>query len=201
LKKAGFDPALRRSDPTWPQFLKAQAAGILTCDFFSVETVMLARLYCFAAVDHATRRVHVLGVTANHLLAQQLHLRGRVALVAAAELHVDRLANAQRVHDHHRAQGRSRPRRTLAAASSTVTTARRRVRSSSAARTGAASAGCAPTSRLSATTSDGGQLSGSRMAQQYESNPTADDHHGANPSRRDYASRPDRVAHPVVGQL
>ncbi|MDX3106730.1 hypothetical protein [Nonomuraea angiospora] len=44
----GFDPALRRSGPTWARFLKAQASGILACDFFSVETVMLARLYCFA---------------------------------------------------------------------------------------------------------------------------------------------------------
>jgi putative transposase len=65
LKKAGFDPAPRPSGPTWAQFLKAQASGILACDFFSVETVMLARLYCFAVVEHATRRVHVLGVTAN----------------------------------------------------------------------------------------------------------------------------------------
>jgi putative transposase len=65
LKKAGFDPAPRRSDPTWGQFLKAQASGILACDFFSVETVVHARLYCFAAVEHATRQVHVLGVTAN----------------------------------------------------------------------------------------------------------------------------------------
>ncbi|MEV1005595.1 integrase core domain-containing protein [Nonomuraea sp. NPDC050202] len=65
LKKAGVDPAPRRSGPTWAQFLKAQASGILACDFFSVETVMLARLYCFAVVEHATRRVHVLGVTAR----------------------------------------------------------------------------------------------------------------------------------------
>jgi hypothetical protein len=65
LKSAGVDPAPRRSGPTWAQFLKAQASGILACDFSSVETVMFARLYCFAVVEHATRRVHVLGVTTN----------------------------------------------------------------------------------------------------------------------------------------
>ncbi|HEV7933440.1 MAG TPA: helix-turn-helix domain-containing protein [Actinomadura sp.] len=55
LKKAGFDPAPQRSDLTWAQFIKSQASGILACDFFSVETITLARLYCFAVVEHATR--------------------------------------------------------------------------------------------------------------------------------------------------
>jgi transposase len=50
LKKAGFNPAPRRGDPTWAQFLKAQAAGMLACDFFSVETITLTRMYFFAVV-------------------------------------------------------------------------------------------------------------------------------------------------------
>jgi putative transposase len=57
LKKAGFDPAPQRDDLTWAQFLKAQASGILACDFFSVETITLTRLYCFTVVEHATRRI------------------------------------------------------------------------------------------------------------------------------------------------
>jgi putative transposase len=65
LKKAGVDPAPRRSGLTWREFLNAQAEGILACDFFTVDTITLACLYCFAVVEHATRRVRVLGVTAN----------------------------------------------------------------------------------------------------------------------------------------
>jgi putative transposase len=44
LKKAGIDPAPRRSGPSWNEFLKAQAAGILAVDFFHAETIALARL-------------------------------------------------------------------------------------------------------------------------------------------------------------
>ncbi|WP_203872413.1 helix-turn-helix domain-containing protein, partial [Planomonospora parontospora] len=33
LKKAGLDPAPRRTGPTWSESLRVQASGILACDF------------------------------------------------------------------------------------------------------------------------------------------------------------------------
>ena len=65
LTRAGIDPSPRRSGPTWTEFLRSQAHGILACDFFHCDTVLLARLYCFAVVEHANRRVHILGITAH----------------------------------------------------------------------------------------------------------------------------------------
>jgi putative transposase len=65
LKRAGIDPAPRRDGPTWKEFLAAQAQGILATDFFCVDTLLSQRLYVLLFVEHTTRRVHLLGVTAN----------------------------------------------------------------------------------------------------------------------------------------
>jgi putative transposase len=43
LRAAGFEPAPRRDGPSWGEFLRGQAHGILACDFFSIETVFLSR--------------------------------------------------------------------------------------------------------------------------------------------------------------
>jgi putative transposase len=64
LQRAGVAPAPRRSALTRRQFLRAQAKGVLAVDLFTVETVLLQRLYVLFAIEVATRRVHVLGVTA-----------------------------------------------------------------------------------------------------------------------------------------
>ena len=65
LRAAGIDPAPRRSDPTWRQFLHAQAAGIVAVDFPHVDTVLLKRLYVLVFIEHGSRRMHLGGVTAH----------------------------------------------------------------------------------------------------------------------------------------
>ncbi len=65
MKAADIHPAPQRSDPTWRQFLAAQAHAILAIDFAHVDTVFLRRLYVLRRDRARFRRVHLAGITAH----------------------------------------------------------------------------------------------------------------------------------------
>ncbi len=65
LNEAGIEPSPRRQEPSWAQFLQAQAASILECDFLTVDTLFLKRFYVLFFIELATRRVHLAGITTN----------------------------------------------------------------------------------------------------------------------------------------
>jgi putative transposase len=65
LTRAGLEPAPRRSGPSWREFLRAQAASIVACDFFTVESVFSRRYYVMFFIAHESRRVWLAGCTAN----------------------------------------------------------------------------------------------------------------------------------------
>jgi putative transposase len=65
LKEAGIEPAPKRLETSWSEFLRQQAASLLECDFLTVDTLFLKRFYVLFFIELATRRVHVAGITTN----------------------------------------------------------------------------------------------------------------------------------------
>jgi transposase InsO family protein len=65
LKEAGIEPAPRRLETSWSEFLRQQAASILECDFLTVDTLFLKRFYVLFFIELATRRVYLAGITTN----------------------------------------------------------------------------------------------------------------------------------------
>jgi len=65
LRAGGIDPAPGRTGPTWAQFIRTQAKGIIATDFACVDTATLRRFHVLFFIEIATRRVHLGGITTN----------------------------------------------------------------------------------------------------------------------------------------
>ena len=65
LRQAGLGPAGERAGLSWREFLRAHAQSMIACDFFTVDTLWLGRLYVLFFIELGSRRVHLAGCTAN----------------------------------------------------------------------------------------------------------------------------------------
>jgi putative transposase len=65
LREAGIEPAPRRLESSWREFLRRQAASIIECDFLTVDTVFRKRFYILFFIELASRRVRIAGIIAN----------------------------------------------------------------------------------------------------------------------------------------
>ncbi len=65
LLAAGFQPAPQRMRASWRGFLRAQAASVLACDFLTVETAFLQRIYVLFFISLATRRIEYVACSSN----------------------------------------------------------------------------------------------------------------------------------------
>jgi putative transposase len=89
LKASGINPGRRQAGPTWSQFLRSQADAILACDFFTVDLLDGTQAYVLAVIEHAARRIRILGVT--------LHPTGQWTAQQARNLVIDLGEQAGRV--------------------------------------------------------------------------------------------------------
>jgi putative transposase len=65
LLEAGLQPAPERGHSSWRTFLRQQAASMLACDFLTVETAFLQRIYVLFFISLATRRIEYVACTAH----------------------------------------------------------------------------------------------------------------------------------------
>jgi len=70
LKRHRVDPSPRRLGPTWAEFLATQAKGLMACDLFHVDTILLRGLYVLVFIHHDTRLVRIAGIKTNPATAR-----------------------------------------------------------------------------------------------------------------------------------
>ena len=83
LRRHGIDPTPGRTGLSWAEFLRGQASSMLGCDFFTVDTVLLRRLYVLFFIELDTRRVYVTGITANPVEAWVVQQARNLTMVLA----------------------------------------------------------------------------------------------------------------------
>jgi putative transposase len=65
LRNAGVGPAGQRGGISWHEFIQGQVQSMIACDFFTVDTIRLRRIYVLFFIELSTRRVHLAGLTEN----------------------------------------------------------------------------------------------------------------------------------------
>jgi putative transposase len=65
LVRHGLPPAPQRDELSWRNFLRQHAATTLACDFFTVETAWLKRIYVLFFISLERRRIEFVACTAN----------------------------------------------------------------------------------------------------------------------------------------
>jgi putative transposase len=61
----GLLPAPQRNEHSWRDFLRRHAATTLACDFFTVETAWLKRIYVLFFLSLESRRIEFVACTPN----------------------------------------------------------------------------------------------------------------------------------------
>jgi putative transposase len=65
LLRHGLPPAPRRHELSWRDFLRQHTATTFACDFFTVETAWLKRIYVLFFISLERRRIEFIACTPN----------------------------------------------------------------------------------------------------------------------------------------
>jgi len=87
LRRRGIDPSPMRTGPSWTEFLRTHASSMLACDFFTVDTLLLRRLYVLFFIELDTRRVYVTGVTARPMGSWVVQQARNLSMVLTDKTH------------------------------------------------------------------------------------------------------------------